>query len=64
MNVEKIKIDEYLFVKKPGSTYDGQEGKVLSVYSDYGVDENVVSIRLLLDDGTIIGGFSSDEVHP
>jgi len=64
MDIENVNKGEYLIVSKKGSPYYGQEGKVISKYSDYGVDSNVANIRLLLDDGTIIGGFSADEVTP
>lgn len=64
MDIKYIKTGDYLFVSKEGSPYDGEEGKVLSIYSDYGIDSDVVHIRLLLDDGTVIGGFSADEVSP
>lgn len=64
MDIKNINKGDYLFVSNKDSPYDGQEGKVLSIYSGYGTGPDIVSIRLLLDDGTIIGGFSADEVSP
>ncbi|RUO24452.1 hypothetical protein CWE09_11380 [Aliidiomarina minuta] len=64
MNLKHIRIGQYLFVSKTGSSYDGEEGKVISIFSDYGLDSKLVSIRLLLDDGTVIGGFKAEEVSP
>jgi hypothetical protein len=64
MDIKDIKVGEYIFISKPGSTYDGEEGKVLSLYSDSGIDSMTVNIRLILDDGSIVGGFKESEVCP
>lgn len=64
MDLNKIKIGDYVFISKSGSDYDGKEGKILSIYSDYGIDSDAVSIRLLLDDGEVVGGFTANEITP
>lgn len=64
MDIKLISEGMCVFVDKTNSPYNGQEGKVLSIFSNYGLESDVVSIRLLLNDGTIIGGFKADEVCP
>jgi hypothetical protein len=62
MDLKHIKIGMNVFVGKKASQYYGEEGRVLSVFSDYGLNSATVSIRLMLDDGTVVGGFSADEI--
>lgn len=62
MNVEWIKVGMSVFVDKKGSPYFGQEGRVLSIFSDYGAGSAAINIRLELDDGVVIGGFTADEI--
>ncbi len=64
MDIKYIKVGEFAFISKAGSEYDGREGKILSIYNDYGLDSKVVNIRLLLEDGTIVGGFKEGEINP
>lgn len=64
MDIKYIKVGEYAFISKAGSEYDGREGKILSIYSNYGLDSKMVNIRLLLEDGTVVGGFKESEICP
>ena len=62
MKATDLKRGQFVFVDKPNSQFDDEEGKVLSVYSDYGENSDVVSIRLELDDATVLCGLKEHEV--
>jgi ribosomal protein L24 len=61
MDVKYLNKGDYVFVIKEDSPYRGQEGKVLSIYNELNPDK--IHIKLELDDGSIIGGFSETEIR-
>jgi len=63
MEIQYIEIGRYVHVNKEGIPHHKKEGKVLSIYSDYGLDSTITKIRLLLEDGYIvIGDLKASEI--
>lgn len=59
MDLEHIKKGMYVIINKPSSSYDGYEGKVESIYSDFGQ----VNIRLFIEETSeIITGFTEKDL--
>lgn len=64
MKLDDITIGMNAIINKPKHRYDGHDGKVLSIYTDY-KDSTVVSIRLLIEDddaSVIVGRLNTEDL--
>lgn len=62
MDIEHVSIGMDVFISNEQSPYFKQDGRVLSIYSDYGLKSQVVNIRVQLDDGVVVGGLSAADI--
>lgn len=64
MKLKDIEKGMLVFVSKPDHPFKGEEGKVLSIYKDYGLNSDLISIRLLLEGGGVISGLQPEDLSP
>jgi len=60
MDVKLLNKGDYVFVIKKDCSYRGKEGKILAIFDEINPDK--IHVKLELDDGSVIGGFSETEI--